>query len=305
MQDKSMDQETMEALYSQRNIHTVLHEAIRHELDKFLLNWALIAFVRIPDWLDGDYYKSKNKRLALLKAELDAPKLETLVVAIAASVIHTHTEQTIQQCTGYLAAFLPHEDAFDRAKTAAELLGLCASANGLYSIERHGSGSPATIKVNHWALIDKRLLSAFNWINDTCFNPPMVEAPEKVSNNIQCGYKSLNEPLILGSLTMHAERQNYQAVNMLNEIEWLMDVDVLAEPEVPSKPCTSKDQHMQFSAMVQSSKFIYNLLADEPFWFCWQYDSRGRMYSHGYHVNLQAAEYKKASLSFNRYEVLT
>ena len=42
-----------------------------------------------------------------------------------------------------------------------------------------------------------------------------------------------------------------------------------------------------------------------PFYFCWQNDSRGRIYSHGYHVNFQAAEYKKACLSFNKFEVLT
>jgi hypothetical protein len=300
-----IDQETMEALYSKRNIHTVLHEAIKHELDKFLLTWALLAYVRIPEWLEGKYFKSKDIRLATLKKDLAVNGLETLVVAIAASVLHTHTVQTIQQCTGYLQAFLPHENAFDRAKTAAELIALCSRDTGLYAIERHGSGDPATIKVHHWPLVEKKLLSAFKWINDTCFNPPLVEPPKKVSNNIQCGYHTINEPLILGSLTMHNLPQNYKAVNMLNQIEWVLDQDVLAEPEVPGKPCQNSEQHQRFNAMVQSSKYIYGLLADDPFYFAWQYDSRGRMYSHGYHVNLQAAEYKKASLSFNKYEVLT
>jgi hypothetical protein len=200
---------------------------------------------------------------------------------------------------------MPHENAFARARTAAELIALCAQDTGLYAVERHGSGEPATIKVNHWPLIDKHLLSAFSWINDTCFNPPMVEPPKKVSNNIQCGYHTINEPLILGSLTMHTLPQNYKAINILNKIEWILDQDVLAEPEVPSKPHKNKLCREQFTAMVQASKFIYGLLADAPFYFGWQYDSRGRSYSHGYHVNLQAAEYKKACLSFNKYEVLT
>lgn len=300
-----LDQETIEALYSQRNIHSVLHETIKYELSGILINWAILAYSKIPEWLEGEYYDSKNKRIKILKKEIEEYGLETIVVAIIAAVLHTHSTQTIQQCTGYLQAFLPHKCAFDRAKTAAELLALCSRSSGLYTIEKHGSGSPATIKVNHWKSIDKKLLSSFKWINDTCFNPPMIEPPKSVSNNIQCGYKTLNEPLILGTLTMHHEKQNYQTINMLNKIEWVLDQAVLAESEVPSKPLKTKEQQQQFNAMLQSSKFIYNMLDDDPFWFCWQFDSRGRLYSHGYHVNLQAAEYKKACLSFNQYEKLT
>jgi hypothetical protein len=300
-----LDQETMEALYSQRNIHTVLHEAIRFELNGFLLNWTLIAYEQIPMWLEGAYYDSKNTRLGILKKMIEREGLEDLVVAIIASVIHTRSTQTIQQCTGYLQAFMPHVNAFARARTAAELIALCARDTGLYSIERNGSGEPATIKINFQSIVDKKLMSAFSWINDTCFNPPMVEPPKKVSNNIQCGYHTINEPLILGSLTMHALPQNYKVINILNSIEWVLDQDVLAEPEVPSKPFKNKDAHRQHCDMVRSSRFIYSLLADATFYFGWQYDSRGRSYSHGYHVNLQAAEYKKACLSFNKYEVLT
>ena len=300
-----MNQAEVEALYSQRNKHTVLHEVIAYELDKTLLNWGLIAFTRLPEWLKGDYYDSKANRLLKLKELVDAEGLERVVVATAAAIIHTHSIQTIQQAVGYLQAFMPHEDAFERATTAAEIIGLLSSESGLYHIKRNGSGSPATISVNHWSVIDKKLLSTFKWINSTCFNPPMIEPPVPVSNNIQCGYHTLNEPLILGSLTMHHEKQNCQAVNTLNKIEWVLDPDVIAEPEVPSKPLETTEQKQQFTMMARASQFIYRMLGTTKFWLCWQYDSRGRMYSHGYHVNLQSNEYKKACLSFNNYEVLT
>ena len=300
------DQKSIEALYSQRNIHAVLHGAIEHELSGILLNWALIAYFKIPAWLEHSYFDSKDKRLQALKDQIEQEGLDKLVVAIAAAVLHTHSVQTIQQCTGYLQAFLPHEDPFHRAKTAAELLAVCASESGLYSIDRHGSGSPATIKVHHWPFIDKKLLSSFEWINDTCFNPPLIEPPLEVNDNNHCGYHTLNEPLILGSLTMHQKKQNYKVINILNKIEWVLDRDVLAEPEVPSKPLKTKEQHQQFTMMAKASQFIYKMLQKvKHFFMGWQYDSRGRTYSHGYHVNLQAAEYKKACLSFNRYEVLT
>jgi len=95
------------------------------------------------------------------------------------------------------------------------------------------------------------------------------------------------------------------AINILNEIPWVLDQNVMAEPEVPAKPVKDAQANENFLQMVKESKFIYQLLGQGPFWFAWQYDCRGRMYSHGYHVNLQAAEYKKALLSFNHYEELT
>ena len=300
-----MNQERIEALYSQRNIHTMLHESIRAELPGMFLTWALMAFLKIPDWLSKDYYESKNLRLDDLFEKIESEGLESLVVYVAAAIVHTHSVQTIQQCVGYLAAYMPHECPFDRARTAAEVLALLSKENGFYHIQRNGQGTPATIAINHWPHIDKKLMASFDWINDTCFNPPMIEKPQLVTDNRHCGYKTLAEPLILGSLTEHSKKQNYKAINLLNSIEWVLDEKVLAEPERPSKPLDTSDQHQNFTAMVQASKFIYRMLKGKRFWLCWQYDSRGRIYSHGYHVNLQAAEYKKACLSFNREELLT
>lgn len=301
-----MNQERVETLYSQRNIHTVLHESIKSQLDGMFLTWALMAFIRIPEWISQNYYESKNCRLDLLFEKIEEEGLESLVVYVAAAIVHTHNVQTIQQVVGYLSAYMPHECPFERAVTAGEILALLSKENGFYHIQRNGQGVPATIAINHWPHIDKKLMSSFEWINDTCFNPPMIEKPKRVKNNHECGYHTIHEPLLLGSMTQHDEKQNYKAINLLNEIEWVLDPDVLAEPEVPSKPLETPEQHQNFTAMVQASRFIYRLLRKAKcFFFGWQYDSRGRLYSHGYHVNLQAAEYKKACLSFNKEEYLT
>lgn len=300
-----MNQETVEALYSKRQIHTVLHEAIRYELDKVLLNWSILAFVRLSHWLEQEFFSSKEARVEVLREKVEDEGLESLVIPICAAVIHTHNIQTIQQAAGYLQAFLPHEDAFDRARTAAELLALCSHPRGLYEIKRNGSGVPATIQVNQWKWIDDKLLSSFDWVNDTCFNPPLIEPPIEVVDNYGCGYHTIREPLILGTYTMHDDKQNYAAINILNSIEWVLDPEVLKERELPSKPLANQQAHENFVQMVQDSQFVYKLLGSNPFWFAWQYDCRGRMYSHGYHVNFQAAEYKKAMLNFNHFEEVT
>ena len=300
-----MTQAEMEALYSKRQVHTVLHESIRHELDGFLLNWTLKTWYKIDTYLEGVYYESKNRRIAELKPFIEKKGIEYLLIKILAAIIHTDQEQTFQQVIGYVQAFLPHEDAFDRAVTAGELIALGAgNRRWLYTIvpqERDMSN----IQVNYWQLVEQHLLDSLDWVNATQFNPPLIEKPREVTNNRNCGYHTLQEPVILGDLTDHNLPQNLQTINTLNEIEWVIDPHVKAEPETPGKPFTDRQAHENFNQMVRESQFVYDMLGDDPFWLAWQYDCRGRIYSHGYHVNFQAAEYKKALLNFNHYEELT
>jgi hypothetical protein len=303
----NLSQAEVEALYSQRQVHTVLHESIRHELNGFLINWSLRTWYAIENYLEKTYpYESKNLRIATLKPYVEEKGIEYFLIKIMAAVIHTDQEQTFQQVIGYLAAFMPHEMPFDRAITAGELiaLGSTDSRRGMYSIVPQ-KRDMSIVEVNYWNLVEQHLTDSLDWINDTTFNPPLVEPPKEVTSNRNCGFHKIQEPVILGSLTDHDEQQNLDAINQLNEIEWVLDPHVLAEPEVPGKPFEDQQSHENFVQMAQESKFIYRMLGDKPFWLAWQYDCRGRMYSHGYHVNLQAAEYKKALLNFNHYEELT
>lgn len=298
-----MNQAEMEALYSQRNNHSTLHNEIKAQLETTFKTPALQLFLRIDEYLAReDYYESKQLRIAQLRRELN---VEKTVVAVIAAVIHTKQTQTIQQVVGYLANHIPLENPFAQATTAGEILALGHKPGGLYEIVRHGPGVSATIQVNHWDFIDKHLLSTFDWINDTHFNPPLIEPPKEVRNNHSCGYHTIDEPCILGRYTLHEDKICLDTINALNAIEWVLDPAVLAEPEVPGKPIKDALAHQQFVHMAQQSRKLYSFYAGKVFWLAWQADSRGRYYSHGYHINLQAQEYKKALLSFNRMEKLS
>lgn len=297
-----MNQAQMEAMYSKRGNHTMLHETIRKEFDDFMFEWAFQAAVRIDQWLMGSYYESKNQRLEVLRRSIESRGMDWLLAALMATLIHSRKNQTIQQAVGYLANYMPHEDNFEAAITAGEILGLCQAT--FYTIKRH-ENRPATVQVHYWDLVERKLLQAFDWINTTLFNLPLIEPPCAVSDNHHCGYHTLQEPLILGRYTDHDEPLDYDNINTLNQIEWVLDEHVLAEGEQPSKPLETAQQHQQFVDMAVASKTVYNYFKDRVFWLAWQYDSRGRSYSHGYHINLQASEYKKALLNFNRYEELT
>lgn len=303
---RDLTQAEVESLYSQRQCHTILHEAIKHQLDGFLINWSLRVWYAIEDYMNKEHYASKDARLLELRKLVQNKGMEYLLIKLMASVIHTNKEQTYQQVIGYLQAFMPHENPYDRAVTAGELIAIGASPDrrGMYCIVPRRNDM-SIIEVNHWNLVEQHLTDSMDWINDTCFNPPLVEKPKPVVSNRNCGYHTIQEPLILGDFADHDEQQNLEAINTLNEIEWVLDPYVLSEPEVPSKPHKDQQAHENFVEMVRGSQFIYNMLRDRKFWFTWQYDCRGRIYSHGYHVNLQAAEYKKALLNFNHYEELT
>jgi hypothetical protein len=299
-----MNQAEVEALWSQRNAHSTLHDEIRAQLETTFYIPALQLFMRIDEYLGKDYYPSKAKRVAELRAA-GKDQIERWIVAIIAAVIHTRQIQQIQQVVGYVAQYMPHEDPFACAVTAGELLALGSKPGGLYEIIRHGPGKPATVQVNHWDYLERKLLHTFEWINDTHFNPPLVEPPKEVTSNDSCGYHTIKEPCILGRYTMHDGDINLETINTLNKIEWVLDPGVLSEAEVPSKPITDPMAQMQFEHMARQSRKLYQFYRNKRFWIAWQADSRGRIYSHGYHINLQAQEYKKALLSFNRWEKLT
>lgn len=300
-----MTQAEMEALYSKRQVHTVLHESIKHELDGFLLNWTLKTWYAIDRYLNQDWYESKQIRVFKLKQLVEKKGLDYLLIKILAAIIHTDEPQTFQQVIGYVQAVMPHEDAFDRAVTAAELIGLGAgSRRTLYSIVPQDNDM-SLVQINYWKLVEQHLLDAFDWINTTQFNPPLIEKPREVTSNRNCGYHSIQEPVILGDLTDHDMNQHLQTINTLNEIEWVIDPHVRAETEVPGKPFKDRQTQDNFNQMVRESEQVYDMLGEDPFWLAWQYDCRGRIYSHGYHVNFQAAEYKKALLNFNHFEELT
>jgi hypothetical protein len=288
----------MEALFSQSNIQDILHRSIRQEFDGLFLNWALRAYLVIDEWLMGEYYASKNARLAVLRSHIDENGLDRILTAIIASVIRTKDDQTIQQVLGYLEKYMPHDDIWDRLKTSGELLALLSGPNRFYYITRIGRADSPMVHCRFWKQIDAKFGDILEWVSDTHFNPPLVEPPKKVKNTHNAGYHTVKVPVLLGKETHHNHNVDYKTLNYLNSIPWKIDGYVRTHEEVhPNKSEDPKDIAMNERFIKQSTR-IYDALGSDRFWLVWQYDSRGRIYSHGYHVNMQSYEYKKAMLNF-------
>jgi hypothetical protein len=138
------------------------------------------------------------------------------------------------------------------------------------------------------------------------FLPPLIEPPLDWINNNEGGFHSLTESVILGPyFNSHSEKQALDVLNMLQKIEWKLDKDILQYEEEPNKEFTNLDSEEQFYALKDKSKLVYKEYANKPFYFVWQFDKRGRQYSSGFHINLQASGYKKAILNFSKKEIIS
>ena len=305
-------QEEVEAQFSQRNIHAVLHRSISYHFDRKLDTWLLRAYMQVNEYLNKDYktglgmpFESKNNRIAALKEHIETNSLDDILIALFAACIRSKKDQTIQCVIGYLQSYLPGDDHFTRAQTAGELIAICCGEGRLFSIERPVNDEAPIVQVNNWTAIDEMFVNEFEFIDDTFYNPPLVEPIDPITNNRSCGYRTFDEPVVLGRHTQHHDNLNYAALDALNSIPWVIDHEVLSERELPSRPAKTQQEAINFNDHVISARRVYDMLKDRAFTMAWQYCSRGRMYSHGYHVNLQSYEYKKVMLSFNHYEVAT
>ncbi len=298
-------QEEVEATFSQRNIHDILHQSISYEIDHKLSTWAIGAYIRINAYLEKEYYTSKNIRIETLKDYITNSKLDTIVTALVASVIRSKKNQTIQQVIGYLQTYMPHENHFDRARTAGELIAVTAQPGRLFNIERLNNTESPIVVVNYWPAIHTMFENEFEFIDNTFFNPPLISPPKKVINRHSCGYYTFKEKVLLGTYTQHDDNLDFKSLNILSQIPWVLDPYILSQTEIPpTKPKTTQEVLNFIQHTIQAKK-IYSILGQETFYIPWQYDSRGRLYSHGYHINLQSYDYKKVMLNFNHYEKVT
>jgi hypothetical protein len=290
-----MRQDEVEALFSPENNMDMLVSSITAECNRSLHMWALGCFCRIDSYLDGEYYES-------LRTVIASVGLQELISTVLATIIKVDQDRSLQAITGAVGAILRYEDVFDGIKTAGELVALCAGS--LYQITRNDEEDPI-VEVLRWGAIRRLFRAELDFIWDTHFHPPLIEKPKRVTNNHSCGYHTVKVPLLLGRFTKHNNKLDYETINILNSQKWVLDEDMLGIGEQPAGPLEGPDDKINFINHRMETKRIHKLLGKNPFYLAWQYDSRGRMYSHGHHVNLQSYEYKKACLSAAEYEYVT
>lgn len=242
---------------------------------------------RISKWLEeyhlglwGKTYESKDLRLSKVEANLDDIPLWVLLS------IASNQQETLQTCSARLGSFLEDETIL-AIKTGAEILSIC---DGLgFSIERpvYGQGNTFMVHCHLDRLSEVLALQALEF-----YPMPELAIPS---------YSKDASRVLLG----HRENRHNNGVNMsvlaiLSTVGYkLTDIAKDVEPKPEGVRDTDWDNYLSQSEIVKDA------LGSKPFYFKWAYDKRGRVYSKGYHINIQSSEYHKACLQFSKSVALT
>jgi len=225
---------------------------------------------QISEYLNKQYsYKSKALRIAELKER----KLTPLDISskLWTALCRTQQDKTpIQNVATRLGTSLGYKDQLDAVKTGAELLAICQN-QGWYTLDMTRYGTYVLPNLPKEALIKS--------------NFPTFK-PNKWSSN----HNGEDSIILGGGMKHHNQAQSYDVLNILQDIEWCIDTEVLRHEKNPKAKHHSVKTRADFKA-------IYNDLIGRGFYFKWRYDMRGRSYMHSYFVNYQSHEYDKALLS--------
>jgi len=285
-----MDQRELEYTYSKRHLMDVLGDDIQ-------INWVSEIVYAIETYRSKTYsYDSKNTRISKLPDSLD------LAISIILNVLRCNGEMTnIQR----MATAISHEiddDLLSAVMTAAEVLAVCEGGSVYELVAHNCTDNPfGTLAVDPKIKPSEETLIK---IDQYMYVPPNIEIPQWLSN--WCGgLSTIKDSVILGKGNTHNEYQALDALNILQRIEWELDEYMLMCPEEPNKPLDSYEKAKQFNGFKEASKRVYDMYKDRKFYFIWKFDKRGRMYSNGYHINLQSTDFKKSCLNFAHKEIIS
>jgi hypothetical protein len=297
MLTKHEQQANVEQVYSRKNIRGLVREDVNPEHAVYKDICLRIAQYMMAAYT---YYDSKKERVLQL-AEIQVEDIATELLAV---VLPIQEVSPIQSLASQLGLFLGYDNIMDGVKTGAELIAVCEQS-GAYTIYKHTDelNETGTLSVrSNFKLDDKTA----DLIAKTKYLPPMLCKPNDwQEGNKNGGALQGSGSCILGSMNHHNGNQSLDVLNILQDIPWQLN-EMVDYVEKSNKDLDTHDKLTQFELMKNQSTIVYNELMDggNRFHFSWKNDSRGRMYSQGYHCHLQGPSYKKAILDFYEEELI-
>ena len=256
----------------------------------------------IYEYTSGDYYQSKNERIAQLEElheEMNEVFMDLLIL-----VIPINNPEDLTSVIGRLAPALKFDDAWDGVKTAGELLAV-GRASGLYQIIPARESRSGSLQIVSLLTLNQETCKL---IDKTKYLPPMLCPPNLITNNRMGGYLTFDKSVILGTGNHHEEEQCLDNINRFNQIALELDEKMLINhKEVPNKDLDTEDKRSNFEDMAKASRIVYAEIMSNgnKFWNEHKYDKRGRTYSSGYHVHIQSTGFKKSLINLHKKELIT
>lgn len=243
-------------------------------------------------------YESKNNRVAQLQ-DLD---LEKLVLDLFIGVAYFQKDELFTSVTAQLAGRVGFDDKKEAIQTMAEILAYLCQTDA-FDLNKPTKYASITL-VSRIPLSQK--LQEF--IANSTFLPPMVCEPLELRNNRDTGYLTLKDSLILGgNINHHNGDICLDVLNKMNKVKLQLDVEFLSTlEEEPTFDIKTPEQQEQWDIFKKQSYQFYTLMVQQGnrFHLTHRVDKRGRIYSHGYHINTQGTPFKKACIELANEEVV-
>lgn len=285
MKDKRLLQYLLEEKNSFRNLKRLVMEDMKTA--QTMKEWDE-AKQSIDKYRNSTYYPSKTARVQGLKT----PTEEIIVIGLMAIALQPKDISPIQGIVSMMAGYLGED--MNAVKTAAEILVLMADADlcDIYPAGNQGKSIAIGRKFN----MSRETQNVMKRIH---YPLPMVCKPKEIISGLDRSHLNGDSSLILGKEHQHEEYLCIDVVNKLNGIELSLDEYVLEYSEQPSKELDTPEKQDQFNDLNQQSTEIYQEMLDygNEFYLTWKYDFRGRLYSSGYHIQIQSYDYKKALIN--------
>lgn len=294
MNTKALIQHVIEDRYSRHNVRSRIRKELEED-DVIQLRLLMVAD-SLKTWMEAKApYPSKQVRKSFLLEDCQLSRKE-IIDDIMLIIMQHKGRVPVQTVAGIVGPLLGYEDVFDGVKTAAEIIGVLAEQD-LFDVVMANDTEEGTMMIECGYSLDEETMQ---YLANTKYLPPMIVPPQKVFHNHAEQYLTKKESLILGgSINHHSNKLSTDVINILNQQALSLDEEIAEMPEVPNKELDTVEKQHQFNEMCLASKEVYRELIEHgnEFYFTHKFDKRGRVYSQGYHVQIQGTEYKKALIN--------
>jgi len=290
---KRLAQVVQEDEYSRRNIREKVMATIEKAKGDDLKNTFKEYCNSLDQWLmDESGYESKDFR----KVTIASKGVENIVTEVLLAVLSCEGVTPIQAVVAKIEPHLGFDDVFVGIQAAAEVLAVCWDSK-MFKVY----GDPLRMDPQFQLPKETR-----DYIANTKYMNPMLCEPSEWTTNHAGGYLTICESVLLGRHNNHQEKQALDALNIIQTIEWELDDVAVNFVEKPKHALDTNQKIEAWEQHVQMSTNVYQEMMDagNSFYFPWKYDFRGRMYSQGHYINLQATGYKKSLLNFKHKELI-
>lgn len=290
------NQREIEYMYSKKYIRKYISDEISNDAE--LQTKMDLCIDLINDWAKQSYYQSKNDRIAQFMA---SKNIKEVVLDLFILVIPINKPTLFTSVVGEFTARLGISDKVAGATTAAEILAVTCNSD-VFDIYKDNKYDSLQIVSNYE--LDQKVLT---FIEQTKYLPPMICPPRIVKSNIDSGYLTHKDSMILGKGNLHSENICLDSINTFNQVALSLNVELLTKlSEKPSKPLTDPAKKEQWLNFVNDSYATYKMLIQmgNQFWLTHKVDKRGRTYAQGYHVTTQGNSFRKAVIEFHEKEII-